>query len=77
MTTSGSELFNARERCAVRHSCQAHSVRWADEMADRFEDVSDEDIELLLEKRDSNSTKNVIKGAVRILQTYCLCMYLR
>jgi len=38
-------------------------------MADRFEDVSDEDIELLLEKRDSNSTKNVIKGAARILQT--------
>ena len=49
-----------------------HSVRWADEMADRFEDVSDEDIELLLEKGDSYSTKNVIKGAVRILQTYCL-----
>jgi hypothetical protein len=21
---SGSELFHARERCAVRHSCQAH-----------------------------------------------------
>jgi hypothetical protein len=41
-------------------------------MADRFEDVSDEDIELLLEKRDSYSTKNVIKGAVRILQTYGL-----
>ena len=41
-------------------------------MADRFEDVSDEDIELLLEKGDSYSTKNVIKGAVRILQTYCL-----
>ena len=49
-----------------------HSVRWADEMADRFEDVSDEVIELLMEKRDSNSTKHVIKGAVRILQTYCL-----
>ena len=49
-----------------------HSVCWADEMADRFEDVSDEDIELLMEKRDSNSTKHVIKGAVRILQTYCL-----
>ena len=27
-----------------------HSVRWSDEMADRFEDVSDEDIELLLGK---------------------------
>ena len=37
-----------------------------------FEDVSDEDIVLLLEKRDSHSTNNVIKGAVRILQTYCL-----
>jgi hypothetical protein len=37
-----------------------------------FEDVSDEDIELLLEKRDSHSTNNVIKGAVRILQTYYL-----
>ena len=49
-----------------------HSVCWADEMADRFEDVSDEDIELLMEKRDSNSTKHVIKGAVRILQKYCL-----
>jgi hypothetical protein len=44
-----------------------HSVHWADEMADRFEDVSDEDIELLLEKRDSKITKHVIKGAVRIL----------
>ena len=49
-----------------------HSVHWADQMADRFEDVSDEDIELLLKKRDSNITKHVIKGAVRILQTYCL-----
>ena len=37
-----------------------------------FEDVSDEDIVLLLEKRDSHSTNNVIKGAVRILQKYCL-----
>ena len=44
-----------------------HSVHWADEMADRFEDVSDEDIELLSEKRDSKITKHVIKGAVRIL----------
>jgi hypothetical protein len=35
--------------------------------ADRFEDVSDEDIKLLLKKRDSNITKHVIKGAVRIL----------
>jgi hypothetical protein len=39
-------------------------------MADRFEDVSDEDIELLLEKRDSYSTKNVIKGAVRARTTW-------
>jgi hypothetical protein len=35
-------------------------------MADRFEDVSDEDIKLLLKKRDSNITKHVIKSAVRI-----------
>jgi hypothetical protein len=31
-----------------------------------IEDVSDEDIKLLLKKRDSNITKHVIKSAVRI-----------
>ena len=55
-------------QCIIPVKCTSdQSVHWADEMADRFEDVSDEDIELLLEKRDSNITKHVIKGAFRIL----------
>ena len=54
-------------QCVIPVKCTSdHSVHWADQMADRFEDVSDEDIKLLLKKRDSNITKHVIKSAVRI-----------
>lgn len=37
----------------------------------RFEDISEEDLSNLLENRDSLSTKNVVKGAVTVLRTYC------
>ena len=37
----------------------------------RFQDVSEEDLAILLEKRDSLSTKNVIKGSVKVLIKYC------
>lgn len=37
----------------------------------RFVDISENDLNLLLEKRDSLSTRNVIKGAVGVLQKYC------
>ena len=36
----------------------------------RFADVTEEDLTLLLERRDSLSTKNVIRGALNILNKY-------
>lgn len=57
----------------------AHCVKRADDhdlltdvMASRFADVSQDDIDELLERRDSKSTKNVIKGSLSIFDNYCL-----
>ena len=40
-------------------------------MSTRFQDISEDELNNLLENRDSLSTKNVIKGSVAILRTFC------
>jgi predicted phosphoribosyltransferase len=53
------------------HRTSEHSVRWADEMADRFEDVSDEDIELLLDRNGMVMLK--LSSSVDLW--LCACIY--
>jgi hypothetical protein len=40
--------------------------------ADRFPSINDADLDALLEARDANSTKNVIKYGLRILHDVCV-----
>jgi hypothetical protein len=36
----------------------------------RFESLTDEDLEKLIESKDSNNTKQVVKTSVRLLEEY-------
>jgi hypothetical protein len=40
--------------------------------ADRFPSINDADLDALLEARDANNTKNVIKYGLRILRDFCV-----
>ena len=53
--------------CCINNNGCTHEFE-----ADRFPSINDADLDALLEAREANNTKNVIKYGLRILRDFCV-----